>query len=132
MRTHNSSLLFDRHNDITITAAGVGASSKFKMFDGIKDNLALQVTKAGERFYELDLTKVKPTFQKVVISGWQLDGIVLKLRMGGELVDAQLAEMTNHELSTVTFLLKEAVCPEALRLEFIGPNGLELYEIEVF
>jgi len=131
-RTHGGSLLFDRHNEITITAAGVGASSRFKMFDGVKDNLALQVAKAGERFYELDLTKVKPTFQKVVVSGWQLGGIVLKLRIGGQLVDAPLAEMKNHELSTVTFLLKEAVSPEALRLEFIGPNGMELYEIEVF
>jgi hypothetical protein len=78
------------------------------------------------------LTKVKPTLQKVVISGWQLDGIVLKLRIGGELVNAQIAEMKNHQLSTVTFLLKEAVCPEALRLEFTGPNGMELYEIEAF
>lgn len=131
-RTHTGSLLFDRHNDMKITASGVGASSRFKMFDGVKDNLALQVAKAGERFYELDLTQVKPTFQKVIISGWQLDGIALKLRIGGQLVDAPLAEKKNQELSTVTFLLKESVCPEALRLEFTGPNGMELYEIEVF
>ena len=131
-RTHGGSLLFERHNDIKVTASGVTAACKFKLFDGIKDNLALQVVREGDRFYEMDLTKVKPTFQKVVVSGWHLDGIDLKLRVGGQLVDAPLAEMTNRELSTVTFLLKEAVCPEALRLEFTGPSGMELYEIEVF
>ncbi len=131
-RTHTGNLLFGKQNEINVTAAGVTAHRKWKMFDGVRDNFALQVLGSGERFYELDLTKVKPSFDKVVVSGWHLDGINLKLRVNGELVEPEIIEATNKELSTVTFVLKEKVCPEALRLEFTSPSGMEIYEIEVF
>ena len=131
-RTHTGNLLFGKQNEINVTAAGVTAHRKWKMFDGVRDNFALQVLGSGERFYELDLTKVKPNFDKVVVSGWHLDGINLKLRVNGELVKPNIVEATNKELNTVTFVLKEKVCPEALRLEFTSPSGMEIYEIEVF
>jgi len=41
-----------------------------------------------------------------------------------------VAEVLTEEFST-TYILKEAVCPDALRLEF-HQEYVELYEIDVF
>ena len=83
-----------------------------------------------EKFIELNLTKLKPQFNKVFVGGWHIEDAELKLRIGDELIAAPVAEVLTEEFST-TYILKESVCPDALRLEF-HQEYVELYEIDVF
>jgi len=130
-RTHGGSLLFARENDITVTSAGMSVS-KYKLLDGVRENLAIEVPRSGERFFELDLTKVKPSFNKVVVSGWNLKtNVALKVSVGGELVAPEIAEVKAEELS-ITFLLKDAISPDGLRLEFSGDEAMQVFELDVF
>ena len=126
-RVSSKSLLFDRTADINITATNGGR--KHKLFDGVQDNLAYEF-KDKDAFMELDLTKVAPTFSKVVLSGWHLEDVQLKLRVNGELVTPECADIRSEEFC-VTFNLKEPVSPEAMRFEF-PQERIEVYEIEVF
>ena len=82
-----------------------------------------------EKFIELDLTKVKPTFTKVVVNGWHIDDAKLILKNGEETIAVDV-DVQTEEFAT-TFLLKQAVTPDALRLEF-AQKRVELYEIAVF
>ena len=128
-RTHGGSLLFERDGDLTFTAT-VSVGGGRKLFDGVKDNYAWECTKKEAKFLEVGLQKVKPTFSKVVIHGFQIDDMTIKVRNGEELSTPAIAEVKTEEFST-TFMLAEPVCPDALRLEF-GERRVELYEIEVF
>lgn len=131
-RTHGGSLLFNRSDDLTFIAstAKQGQTGIYKMFDGVRDNWAWALVGGSERFYELNLTKVKPNFSKVVVHGYHLDDMQLKVRNNGELSVPGIAEIQTEEFST-TFILKEAICPDCLRFEF-PLDKVELYEIEVF
>lgn len=127
-RMRNKSLLFERDKDIKATAsAGIGWMRK--LFDGVNDNYAWNQIK-GEKFYEIDISKVKPTFNKVVISGSNIDDMAIKVRNNGELSTPAIAEVKTEEFST-TFMLAEPITPDALRLEMYK-DRVELYEIEVF
>ena len=69
---------------------------------------------------------------KVAVNGWNLKGnVMLKVRVGGELVAPQLAEVKNEEF-LVTFLLKDTVSPDGLQLEFTGDEAMQVFELEVF
>ena len=70
------------------------------------------------------------SFNKVVISGHQIENMEIKVRVNGELTVPEIAEVITEKYAT-TFLLKDHICPDALRLEFHN-NFIELYEIEVF
>ena len=132
-RTHTGSLLFGRGYDITIATSSAKYISKIKLFDGVWDDfggLILENPDEPNNYAEFDLTKVKPTFQKVTIGGWHLEDMQVKMRIGDELITPQVAEEQVAEFSK-TVLLKEAVTPDALRLEFMGKE-VELYEIAVF
>lgn len=126
-RLSNKSLLFGREADLEGTFSG--GKTIYKLFDGVRDNLACEL-KGKDLFLEVDLTKVKPTFSKVVLSGWHLEDAELKLRVNGELVTVVPAELHNEEFSA-TYILSEPVCPDALRFEF-PQEYVELYELEVF
>jgi len=127
-RTHRGSLLFDRYQDIDVTASR--DSSKYKLFDGILDNHGWDCVGQMDKFYELNLTKVQPTFSKVVVHGYPADSMEIKVRNGGELSDPEIAEIQTEEFSK-TFILKNAITPEALRIESKAER-IELYEIEAF
>lgn len=135
-RTHGGSLLFDRSQDIKVTASGFGRA--IKLFDGVRDNFGWEYRTAGvvelrtegEKFFEMDLTKVNPTFSKVVVHGFPIDDMTIKVRNGGELSVPAIAQVQTEKFST-TFNLAESICPDCLRLEF-GDHKVELYEIEVF
>jgi len=130
-RTHGGSLLFERENDITVKSAGVSAS-KYKLFDGVRDDMAMSVSNQGQRFIEVNLTKVNACFQKIVISGWNLqDKVALKLRIEGQLLTPAFTKVQEDALTT-SFALQDAVCPEAIYLEFSGDEAMEMYELEVF
>ncbi len=126
-RTHSGNLLFDRYRDIKVTATV--RPSMHKLFDGVRDNYAWACTKE-EKFMELDLTAFKPTFTKVVVGGFQIDDMELKVRNNGELSVPAIKEVKIEEFSK-TFVLEEPINPDCLRLEF-GEQSVELYEIEAF
>ncbi|MBE7001136.1 MAG: hypothetical protein E7421_00315 [Ruminococcaceae bacterium] len=131
-RTHGGSLLFARQNDIEVLEAKGVSATKYKLFNGMREDLAMQVSHKGDRFYTLDVSKVQATMEKVVITGWNLASkVALKLFVGGQEVADSVAEVKTEELS-VTFLLKRPVCPDALRLEFTGDEEMEVYEIDAF
>jgi len=128
-RTHGGSLLFERRADITLTTSGTLQQWR-SLFNGIRDDLAWTQTGDGEKFIELGLTKLKPTFNKIVISGYNTASMKLKVRNGDELTEPAIAEKKFNEFST-TILLKDKICPESLRFEFLSKH-VELYEIEIF
>ena len=127
-RSSNQSLLFEREQDVEITASEA-SHSKHKLFDGVRDNLAKKLLEANS-FIELNLTKVKPTFRKIVVSGWHLEDMKIMVRNHGELTALTPVQTENEEFRAA-FLLEEAVCPDALRFVFPQQN-VELYEIEIF
>ena len=132
-RCNSGSVFFGRDLDIEVTtndSKGMKYKRFYKMFDGMKGNYAWSYASEKPKFVELDLTKVKKPFSKVVVHGFQVDKAELMVRNGGELTTPEVAEMHTDEWST-TIVLKQAVNPECLRLEFGGPR-VEIYEIEAF
>ena len=131
-RTHGGSLLFERYKEIGYaSSSSVGYSTK--LFDGVKDNWAWDQAEGDDKFYEIDISKIQPTFNKVVISGYRLDEMEIKVKIGDEYIVPEAIEVQNEEFSK-TFILKDAVTADALRMEFHKPDGVlvELYEIEIF
>ena len=128
-RMNSKSLLFERTADIKITASKGAGGSRHKLFDGVKDNLGFEL-KEKDSFIELDLTKVKPTFDKITVGGWHLEDMVIKVCVGEQLVTLEPAEVQAEEFSA-TFVLNAPVSPDALRFEF-PQERVELYEIEVY
>ena len=131
-RKSSPSLLFERRWDMEIIpSAGVYAFGWVdKLFDGVEDNLGITLTNGEGSFLELKFTDVHPTFNKVVVRGRYVADMEIKVRNNGELSVPEIADMRTEEFAT-TFLLKDAICPEALRLEFKS-KFVELYEIEVY
>jgi len=126
-RTHTDSLFFDRQCDMVIN--GNSGMGRYKLFDGVRDNYAWECN-GKDMYLEMDITKFKPTFSKVVVGGFQIEDMELKIRMDGKLSVPVFKEVKTEQFSK-TFLLVEPVCPDALRLEF-GEHRVELYEIEAF
>ncbi|MBQ7768391.1 MAG: hypothetical protein IJ403_05880 [Oscillospiraceae bacterium] len=126
-RTHTGSLFFDQEREMVIN--GKRGNSLYKLFDGISDNYALEFNGAG-KYLEMDITKFRPTFSKVVLHGFQIDDVELKVRNNGELSVPAIKEVKNEQFSK-TFLLSEPISPDALRFEF-GEHRVEVYEIEAF
>ena len=131
-RVSGGSLLFERGKEIGYaSSSGIGYTTKF--FDGVRDNWAWDQAKGDDKFYEIDISKIQPTFNKVVISGYRLDEMEIKVKIGDEYIVPETVEVQSEEFSK-TFILKDSVTADALRMEFHKPDGVlvELYEIEVF
>ena len=128
-RTHGGSLLFDRAKDIPVVCSGYTRLAR-KLFDGVRDNLCFMMTGDKEKYLELDLTKVAPTFTKLVICGYNIADMDLTIKMNGAYVIPEIAEVSNEEFAT-TVLFKAPVSPEAIRVDFKS-RCVELYEIELF
>ena len=129
-RKTRGSLLFNKHLKIKVTASGTKHLTTRKLFDGMPDNLAGWILEAENNFIELDLSKVKETFSKVVVGGWKIEGMKLLVKVGEEWTEPAAADVKIEEFSK-TIILANAVTPSAMRLEFGGKAG-EIYEIEVF
>ena len=130
-RTHRGSVLFDRKWDMEITTSYTYNFYHYKVFDGMLDNWALQLSSKGEKFYEMNLTKFRPSFKKVMIHGDNVQSATLKVRNGGELADAPVASTETAQYSK-TFYLAETISPDCLRIEFDFEGIIEIYEIEAF
>ena len=127
-RLSNTNLLFNRKADIKITSSGAIGYTR-KLFDGVSDNLAWTQVGDMDKYIELDLTKVKPTFTKVIVNGWHLEDAKLILKNGEEAVAVVADEQTEEFCKT--FVLKQPVTADALRLEFTQKR-VELYEISLY
>ena len=127
-RKASKSLLFEREREVKVTSSE-GQWSSFKLFDGVRDNLA-QILKGKDLFVELDLSKVKPTFTTLGVYGWCLEGAKVKACTNGEWETLKPAKVENEEFSAI-FTLKAAVTPDTLRIEFPAER-VELYEIELY
>ena len=130
-RTHRGNLLFERSDEMTYEYSNATHFYRYKLFDGIDDDLGTQFRNKGENFLEVNLTKVKPTFQKVRIAGYYMDNLQFKVRNGEELTVPAIREVQTEEFAT-TFILEQPICPDAMRFEFNSEDRTELYEIEVF
>ena len=128
-RTHSGSLLLGREKDITTTNSRIAGYAR-KLFDGVHENWAWDHAKGDDKFYEIDISKVKPVFNKIVVSGNNIDNMQIKVRMDGEMVTPAIAE-TQTDTFSKTFLLKEAISPDVIRMEFFK-DDIELYEFEIF
>ena len=132
-RLSTGSLLLDQQLKLTTRVSG-GIGKYRKLFDGVQDNYAMEMKPAkpgdGPRFLEVNMTKLKPTFTKIVIHGYQIDDATIKVMNGEEQNVPAIAEEKVGEY-TKTFILADAICPDALRVEF-GQRYLEVYELEVF
>ena len=96
------------------------------------EDLAATIGKTGDRHVIADLSKVKVSFNKIVVTGWNLHGnMTLTVKSGEEFVAPELAETKEEGLAT-TYIFKETVCPEAIRVDFFGEETIELYELEAF
>ena len=119
-----------RHN---ITLSGTVGVAKYKLFNGVRrDSLAGIIRKDGERYLVADLSKVEVSCDRIVVSGWKLNGNnTVKVKLGGEFVLPEGTEVKEEGLSTI-YTFKDAVCPEAIRVDFSGEETMEIYELEAF
>ena len=127
-RCSSKSKLFEKNHSIKITSSGSNGWAR-KLFDGVSDNLAWTQVGDMDKYIELDLTKVKPTFTKVIVNGWHLEDAKLILKNGEEAVAVVADEQTEEFCKT--FVLKQPVTADALRLEFTQKR-VELYEISLY
>ena len=136
-RTHRGSLLFDRWDQIKFTHSQSDFDVAWKLFDGVTDNYAVRLFPRDEMFFEADLTKVKTTFAKLVIHGYNIANMVMKIKVSDKLITPEIVEFITEE-NVTTLILKEAVTPDALRLEFCNDipteskDKVEMYELEFF
>ena len=133
-RTHTGSVFFGREADMIINGEpgsmnGEPGKGHYKLFDGVRDNYGWECSGAG-KYYEMDITKLAVTFSKVVVHGFQIDDMELKVRNNGELSVPAIKEVKDEQFSK-TYILAEPITPDCLRLEF-GERRVELYEIEAF
>ena len=126
-----SKLVAYRH-DIPCNKKGVSMFARHKLLDGVRNNLGMRVDKQGERFCELDLTKVNVSFSKVVISGWNMKAnVALKVKNGEEWTSPKFTEIKATE-TDITYILKETISPDVIRMEFFGDESMDISEFEVF
>ena len=124
-----SKLVPCRHD---IKFSGTVNVAKHRLLDGMYEDLATTIGRTGDRHLIADLSKVKVSFSKIVVTGWNLKGnMELKVKCGDDFVAPDLAEVKEEKLST-TYLFKNEICPDALRLDFFGTETMELYELEAF
>ena len=97
----------------------------------VQDDLAFWMTHKGHKFVEMDLTKVKPTFTKVSIHGWDLSSMQILVGTEGDLKPLEYKEFVD-ETYTKTYLLDKPICPDVMRLEIPTDETVEVYEIEMF
>ena len=131
-RISRGSLLYERSADIQVTATAdrrVGLQC-FRLFDGSYENLGVKLFGENGSALELNISKVAPKFNKVVIHGYNLDGMKLLAGDGETWSELPVADKKIEQYCT-TFLLAETVSPDALRLEFVKEK-VEVYEVELF
>ena len=80
-----------------------------------------------DKFYQLDVSKFTPTFTKLVVHGYLIDG--MRVWVNGEELDAGGAQLGEY---SITYELSQPVQAQLLRFEFPSEEIVELYEIELY
>jgi hypothetical protein len=110
----------------------VDSRSWYKLFDGVEDDLGWEhYSKSTDKFVEMDLTKIKPTFSQISICGWHIDSMQVTVRNGESWTPLEVQEEITSEFKRV-FNLKTPICPDGMRLDFPNEEIVELFEIDVF
>lgn len=110
--------------------------AEHKLTDGNRHAYAWAQSSGKTMYVELNILTEKPTFNKIVVYGLNLEGMEFKVRMDGpdgELITPSVASVKVEENCTI-ITLSRSITPDSLRLEFPGGTGkrVELYEIEVY
>lgn len=129
-RKHTGNLLFEREHDIIIKASENHHMYTYKVLDGVRDNQGYWMRQKGDKFVEMDLSKVKPTFTKVCIYGHNLDTLQIFVGKEGQLEPLEYKDLEIAEFSRI-YTLDQAITPDVLRLELSTNDVVEFYEIEV-
>jgi len=67
-RLQGNGLLFNHYKEIGITTSTGFSTWAYKLFDGVRDNYGWSHRGMKEKFIELNLTKLKPQFNKVFVA----------------------------------------------------------------
>ena len=125
-----SKLVAVRHS-ISFAGSTVGVT-RHRLLDGMRDNLAANIGKTGDRHLIANLDKVDITCDRVVVSGWNLSGkTAVTVKLNGEFVLPEGTQVKEEGLST-TYHFNQTIRPEAIRVDFFGEESMELYELEAF
>lgn len=127
-RKNRGNILFNRHNDIEITASRPTGSC-YKMFDGVTDVHAFSQNRGKSGFFEMAFPKFVPEFNVIRVFGYNIDGMVVKIRKKGDWVTLEPAKLEKSEYMRELIFDKKLTTVK-IRLEI--PKGkFELYEIEL-
>ncbi len=110
--------------------------AEHKLTDGNRHAYAWAQSSGKTMYVELIILTEKPTFNKIMVYGLNLEGMEFKVRMDGadgELITPSVASVKTEDNCTI-ITLSRSITPDTLRLEFPGGTGkrVELYEIEVY
>jgi hypothetical protein len=129
-RNHTGNLLFEREHDITIKASENHHMYLYKVLDGVRDNQGFWMRQKGDKFVEMNLTKIKPTFTKLSVYGYKLETLQVFVGEEGNLKPLAYKELETTEFSRI-YQLDEAITPDAIRFELSTNDVVEFYEIEL-
>ena len=131
-RCSRGSLLFNCHGKISVRNSPTQEwMAGVKLFDGVLDDYAGALINAESgKFIELNVSKVNPTFTKVMIHGLNTEGVKFLAGQESELTEIALTEENSEYCTTLN--LQEALNAPILRFEFPSAEVVELYEIELF
>ena len=127
-RKSRGNILFNRHNDIEITASRPTGSC-YKMFDGVTDVHAFSQNRGKSGFFEMAFPKFVPEFNVIRVFGHNIDGMLVKIRKRGDWITLEPAKLEKSEYMQELIFDKKLTTVK-IRLEI--PKGkFELYEIEL-
>ncbi|MBR6372994.1 MAG: hypothetical protein IKS20_07420 [Victivallales bacterium] len=127
-RKNRGNILFNRHNEIEVTASRPTGSC-YKMFDGVTDVYAFQDVRGKNKFFEMAFPKFVPKFKTIRVYGDNIQGMTVKIRKRGDWITLKPDKIEEGEyMQTLSF--NEELSTVKMRLEF-PKDKLELYEIEL-
>jgi len=135
-RTHRGNQLLGKHWMLDVKTStgkrGAWRNDAIKLFDGILDVIAWSDPKVRteNKFFEMGFKRFPVTFGKLSVWGTEMDGLSLKVLVGGiwkHLVPASVEK----DGMRITFTFAGKQTPEGLRLEFPKDRDVEIYEIEL-
>ena len=132
-RLSSKSLLYERYDDMVVTTSANNRGN-YKMFDGVHDDLGWEDEAdpgRKEKFVQLDVSKIKPTFTKIALYGWHMDGTAITVGAEDNMQPLEATEKVCGEFC-VTYTLQEPITPDVIRFQFNDRDKfIEVYEIEV-
>ena len=130
-RTHRGNILFACEGKIKVETSQTNHIYNYKLFDGMLENQGVRIDTRKGGFYQMDLTAIERTMQKVMVHGYNLEGLRILTGKENALEEPAIKEISYGENCKI-FSLAEPITPDILRLQFDVGEFTELYEIEAF